>query len=795
MVNIPPNLQRVWNDVSKDGKIDKADVEKLIKEAAPSLGKPGQMSLESVDSEIDTQEREFLANFTGIKEGSSVEVKNGTAKGTFDFVDGNPSAVKFPSKEAPKTETAKTNPYFEPITLDNKTTTPVQNNQDDSKQLEDLKKLKASLPATLKGDELTQEISKIDKKISDLETKIAANSPKPVEAKSETNTTQSNDADLKTLEDLKKLKTSLPATLKGDELTTKTAELDKKIADLEAKIAKNNPKPAEVVQPSTPAPPQNNTDNLKKLEDLKKLKAELPKTLSGEELTKQMAIVDKGIADLEAKIAETTQTPKQKLFSEINGFIKAAVTESLKTGDMSKFTVARREIEKLIDKNPELGTDPEILKIKAILTGASTDEPNNYVTKAIKTIEGTNKLVEKSNWTKADYSNAKALVDDPAFSTDGSQLKDAFKGPLRDKLDAKISSYENKMATEKEANKKSSIDGIRDTIGRGFLNATNKEGTAAIFQSLAVKGELDETLKRMKAADQIRVMKLLAESGDKFNLEISRKIYDNLSKIANVDDELGKDLTSKIKDVKLAEPSKENPNENIFAKNEVDSKAFVSGLKHSMYSEKDAALTMTRSILNGPVSSEVLNKFNSEELDVLVKLVGDKGHKGEKEELLSVIAGNYAKGSAPNVDFMKKSDKANIMKSFLEDSHIDDSRLDELIKKSGKKVVFDVVNNNNLNDSQLARLGKYADGDQMADEPVVAKKMLVAMIKTFNKDPNSVSISDINKFIDQIDKDWTKDDDVMKMVIRELGDGPDSEYAKFSQSASESMDRIRRIAK
>ncbi|RYX98767.1 hypothetical protein EON78_04655, partial [bacterium] len=120
MVNIPPNLQRVWNDVSKDGKIDKADVEKLIKEAAPSLGKPGQMTLESVDSEIDTQERDFLANFTGIKEGSSVEVKNGTAKGTFDFVDGNPDAVKFPSKEPKKAETAKTNPYFEPITLDNK---------------------------------------------------------------------------------------------------------------------------------------------------------------------------------------------------------------------------------------------------------------------------------------------------------------------------------------------------------------------------------------------------------------------------------------------------------------------------------------------------------------------------------------------------------------------------------------------------------------------------------------------------------------------------------------------------
>ena len=78
MVNVPPSLQKVWDDVSKDGKIDRADAQKLLKAAAPSLDKKGgDISIDAVDKELDGHKKAFLSNFTNIKEGASVYVKNG----------------------------------------------------------------------------------------------------------------------------------------------------------------------------------------------------------------------------------------------------------------------------------------------------------------------------------------------------------------------------------------------------------------------------------------------------------------------------------------------------------------------------------------------------------------------------------------------------------------------------------------------------------------------------------------------------------------------------------------------
>ena len=61
MVNIPSNLQSVWNEVSKDGKIDKSDIQKLLKEAAPSLSKDGK-NIDSVSNELDADEMAFFDN-------------------------------------------------------------------------------------------------------------------------------------------------------------------------------------------------------------------------------------------------------------------------------------------------------------------------------------------------------------------------------------------------------------------------------------------------------------------------------------------------------------------------------------------------------------------------------------------------------------------------------------------------------------------------------------------------------------------------------------------------------------
>lgn len=818
MVNIPSNLQSVWNEVAKDGKIDKADYKKLLTAAAPSIAKGDEVG---ASNELDEAENAFLSNFESLKDEkvSSLAVKNGNATGTFEFVD----EVKFPTKDksSEKTETKPTTSYYQPVSLDGGKTTanpettktdkaPVTTNETqttsapdpkDAADLKSLKDLKASLQK-LKGPEIEQQIKDVDQKISALEQKIAkAQTPnpaptpdktedtphteeKPAPAPTENKTPEVAPAtnsktkeNLATLENYKKLKEGLPkAGFKGDELAQKIAFMDKKIADITVKIQNDFIADAGSLKSKVGTP------------DFDKAKA----TLQADYNSLPEDIKNKPEVQAAYKAATETPnlTPKQKLFGQINEIINATVNEALKTGDMSKFTVAKLEIEKLVAANPELANDPEIAKIKAILTGAAPARgESNAVYKAIDTIQGTKTLLNKPDWSKADYTKAQTYIQD----------KDFVDGPFKQSLVSKAQSYEATKAKDKVADQKTAVKGIEDVIGKGFLNAANKEGTAAIFQSLSAKGELDDTLKRLKADDQMRVMKLLAESNDEFNLAIAKKIYNNLSSISNVDDDLKPALRDKIKnfnpkETEVKEGDKTTKKLDYDINTPERKETFAKGLKYSLYNEKEAALTMTRNIIDGTVSSDVLTKFSKEELEMMTKLVGNKGHKGEKQELLDIISGTYAKGDKVDVDYLKREDKAQVIKGLLDNEHIDESQLDELIKKSGKKVVFEVVNKNELTDKQLVVLARHSNGDEMADEPKVGAKMLLAMIRSYNKDQTSVSYSDISKFVDQIDKDWTEDDDVMKIVLRELGDGPDSEYAKFQALAPSVLDRIRHIA-
>ncbi len=112
----------------------------------------------------------------------------------------------------------------------------------------------------------------------------------------------------------------------------------------------------------------------------------------------------------------------------------------------------------------------------------------------------------------------------------------------------------------------------------------------------------------------------------------------------------------------------------------------------------------------------------------------------------------------------------------------DQKKLAEIIETGGKSTVFELVNEGSLNDKQLSILAKNTNGDTMSDDIKVSSKMLGAMIKTYNQDPKNttVSLKDINKFIDEIGKDRDRDE-VMKRLIDELGDGPSSQYQKFTK--------------
>jgi len=644
------------------------------------------------------------------------------------------------------------------------------------------------------------------------------------------------------------LKKTLTEKLSTPEIKEQITSIDKKIADLEAKIAKAKTPESEVKPAPTPdkkeevkTEPKQTTSDVKKdietLTNLHRLKDQILKNPNDPELQKQLATVDQKISALEPKVKQafindvknlssrlsspdfakerdavkanfdllpsnlkndpdikasmdsvSSITSKQVVFAKINDVISLTVNQALRTGDMSKFTIAKNEVQRIVDQNPELANDPEIQKIKAILSGAAPTErsANNYVYRAIDTIKTTQTLLDKPNWTKADYAKAQELLVAKNDPTDKSESAQKFfvEGDFRTKLENKAKGYIDNKEREKNLNKNTAIKGIEDVGGKGFFNATNKDGVIAMFQSLASKNELEETIKRMKHEDQIRIMKILAETGDKFNLSISKKIYEIASSSSNIDDEIKPKLRDKIKESDSKDLNKYPINQDNFYK----------GLQYSMYSEKDAAMTMIRDIIGGTVPSSILSKFNSEEIGIMTDLISKHGHFEEKEEFLSLISGNYAKGDSTSIEYMDKKEKAQVIKGLLDNTHIDETKLDDLISKAGKKAVFDVVKNNELTNKQLVILAKHTNGDEMADEPEIASKMLLAMIREYNRDQTSVSLNDLNKFIDEIDKDWNEDDDVMKLVLRQLGDGPESEYARFQKLAKSTLDKMIKIA-
>lgn len=342
----------------------------------------------------------------------------------------------------------------------------------------------------------------------------------------------------------------------------------------------------------------------------------------------------------------------------------------------------------------------------------------------------------------------------------------------------------NKIQESNKANIKTVLEGLHDVIGNGFFNARNKAGTGAMFQLLEKQGLLDEAVKKLNPDDQIEALKILVSGTNIFNHAIAARIYANLSTSANLDGEFNDKELNILKNTA--------PETGSFS---IDPNQVYEGMKYSLYNEKEAGMTMARGIINREIYGDVLTKFSNFDLEELVKLVDKKGTAEEKENLAKVIAERYiTNGPSLKIEYLNKSAKAKIVKEVLSADKPEENKIQDMVKQMGKDVIFEAVNKGNLSDSQLATLAKHTDGDEMTDNPEAATNLLFAMIKSYNSDPNGpVSLVDINKFIDQVDKDWWDDDEVMKRLLRKLSDGPESEYAKFKALAPATLDKIWKI--
>jgi hypothetical protein len=493
-----------------------------------------------------------------------------------------------------------------------------------------------------------------------------------------------------------------------------------------------------------------------------------------------MQTIDSAIKSLEN---DGISKQKAELSGKINNIVNESISEGLKTGDTSKVTAGKDKINKELENYPKVKDSDEI---KGVVKQA-----NETLDNTVKKINDINNLIAKKDWTAEDKAAADKFM---------SELPD---GTLKDKLAKAIESQTDaaKLKEKNRANLPTVIEGLKDVIGNGFFNLENSDGTKGMLQLIAKQGLLDEAITKMNVNDQTEAIKILTKDikfnkmtdSDKFNLAIARKIYENLSKSANIDDDIKKKILPELK--KEAAPSD-------FSSYQIDAKTYMNGLKFSIGSDRignepEAALTMARAIINGEVSNKLLGQLNRYELNDLAKFIEKKGSKEEKNIFLTkTIAQAYNEGVSVNIESLDRSEKAKVVKGVLDIDNVNESKVSDLLKKAGKKVIFETVNNEKLSDKQLSIIGKHVDGDDMADEPKVGAKILGGMIRTYNANQENsiVKIDNIRKYIDEVDKDWWEDDDTMKLVINELGDGPGSEYEKFQKLAPATLDRIRKIA-
>jgi len=812
-MQIPNSLQDAWKKIEKDGNVTADEFKDLVKVAAPT----GQ------DAEIDADELKFLTGLKSELEQNGITAKGSVPVGVLSF--GAPPAevkqvpaqqpemkseeVKQPEENtAPtvqstpvSTETNKNQPVPFPMPAFDLPKVPVNNNWGGYSKDSNIAFARAFGEPTPTGNSVPYISPVKAQPIADL---FGAGSVKQfqqmVGAKQDTKfgpetyfrTKATVATTINATEDFDKLsglKNVLGVLGNDPEVNNMKAILDKRIDAvrqsnefkqvMQQYIANVN----EIVGKANP-------NQMASLQEAKgKLNTEfakLPPALQQMNEVKSihtdaMKQVDAAIEALRAKEAQIGQQ-KTELVKELNGIVSKAINDGLTSGDKKPVVDAKATVTQTVQKYPAIKDMEDVKQLEQKAIG--------ILDNTTKVIDEINALIAKKDWTPADMEKA---VKHHAELPDG-----AFKTKLGKAIEEH--SEDGKLKEKNRSNLKTTVEGLQDVIGNGFWNLENDKGTRSIFQLVAKQGLLDEALVKMNVDDQTRAIKILTSDikfdkmndGDKFNMAIARSIYDNLSKSADVDGDVKKKVLPHLKEV---EAPKNFGNFNIDVNNYAEGMKFSIG-SNRVGSEKEAALTMARGIINGEVSKQVLGKLDGYELKDLAKFVEKTGAKEEKGQLLKTVSVAYNEGVSVNIGELDKTDKAKVIKGALDIENPNESRFGDMVDKAGKKAVFETVRTQGLDDRQLAILAKHTDGDAMADQPDVGAKLLTGMIKTYNKqeEKSPVSIGDIRKYIDQVDKDWWEDDDTMRVVISNLGDGPGSDYQKFQQLAPATLDKIWKIS-
>lgn len=507
--------------------------------------------------------------------------------------------------------------------------------------------------------------------------------------------------------------------------------------------------------------------------------------------TDAMSKVDSAISTLQGNLDNQNITKqKGQLVSELNGVLDKSVMAGLTTGDNTKIKEGKAQVDAAVEKYPQI-KDSEDIKGAKSQAHSTLDSIDAKIT-------STKNLIAKKDWTKEESQLA--------VKTLGELPPGDFKNSLNKAIDNH--SEAAKLKEKARANTSTTITGLHDVIGNGVFNAENPEGTKGMFQLIAKQGLLGETITKMTSDDQTEAIKMLTRDvkfdkmndDQKFNVGIAKTMFDNLGKSSKVDGEFNKKL---LPDLKKQEAPANFDNQKIDLNNYVKGMKFSIGEDRSG-SEKEAALTMTRGIIYGQVPKTALGQLNRYELNDLTKFVEKKGNKDEKQDFLKTVSQAYNEGVGVNIESLDKGDKAQVIKNLLDTPNPNETKITDMLNKSGNKVTLDLVKNKNLNDNQLVLIAKHTDGQKMADEPEAAAKLLMAMIKTYNNESaegkanSTVKIDDIRSFIGEIGKNGSifqsRGKEAMSKVISQLGDGPDSEYGKFQKLAPSTLDKIRDIA-
>lgn len=656
MVNIPSSIQATWDKVAQDKKINKADVAELkVAVATDGVSKDEETLISTLEN--------------ATKDGKELNVKEGTSKGTFEFIDVTPVVSK------PAQETVKPDPVAEKI---------------------------------------------------------------------------------KTYEELK---AKLPASFSGKDLETQTAIIDKKIEALKKEHFTNTA--TDII------------DNAGK-RDFPTLESNKQKLNSEYDTLPKTAQDDKGVKDVKDKAnAEIYNHSKKELFNEINKVIDTAVQDALKTGDMNKFTEAKNKIEGMIDQYKGLDDDPTFKKIKAILKGAPEAADikiaaDNKVMAAANLVENGNKIIASPIIGRRELNKANEII--PKLP----------EGEFRTKIETKIKGFAETQAKLHEENKPQTIEALHKILSKNLFSTSAQDTSSeAILQLLAKQNDLDSLLRKLNLREQESIINIMAKSPNPFSNDIAKKVYNNLSKVGNIDNKLDKAVLDKVKskDEKVVDPD--------LSKHSIDQENYAKSLSYALKNEKQTALTLARGITEGNISETVLSKLSKTDVSNLLELLGTEGRVGEKEDMLALIS----ETSTPiNIGSLDSDTKATMLKQYMENSKFDEKTLPTYLKNFDKKDIFKAVST--LNDNQVALIAKYSDGDKMADDVGNSVKMATSMIKTYNQNPKgSISLSDINKFLDGIQKDMDKSKIATK-IMDSLGDGPDSEYSKFKELSPRTMDRL-----